>query len=605
MTLPLLKNHRITALMSHSVNLIETVIQRVLLRRLFQHSFIRKNLSLQPGDSNKINRRIRIQSPLCCWGPFAPLAVHCFLLVASISAQAVPDPFADRPLNQPVAAPRQLVPPVHIPPGSVTSQPVERFRSGLSSQPAGQSGPPSDRTAGSAQRISQRPADSNLQRTAIDPSDSAQQLPSGPAGRTFGPTAEQRQRQVQGSANKRPQSVLISEPVNPPIPSAAIHSNRNRTRPTTAASQNIPIPSQMTAGMARQAGHQSDDLDGDLLIAMLEQSLDELWADDRSRHNNTNGETSGNSGQSLDRPSSVLDWEESSIPTFSSPASNQVQPGQRGMPRLIPTSPPPNSRHRQNLDEFEFPAVREPASVQRGGLRSLIQEPEEIDIDQGGFAGDEPANLLDRSCDYYRSQLFSTNIQDIGLDISPPRSSANSANQNRTSRNWTDRSGNVIASGKLVDMQRGYVILDNGQRIAYGRLGEPDLIVIADYWNLPRTCGVADRGNVYRSWHPMTYAYTASSVCHKPLYFENIQLERYGHSHGPLLQPIHSVAHFFVRLATLPYHTALHPANECEYPLGLYRPGDCAPWLKDPIPFSLSGFRRQALVTGGWIGILP
>ena len=98
---------------------------------------------------------------------------------------------------------------------------------------------------------------------------------------------------------------------------------------------------------------------------------------------------------------------------------------------------------------------------------------------------------------------------------------------------------------------------------------------------------------------PQTYTWTASAICHKPLYFENRQLERYGHSHGPVLQPIHSTAHFFVRLVTLPYHTAIHPSNECMYTLGYYRPGNCAPWLKDPIPISLSGATRQALVTTG------
>ena len=44
----------------------------------------------------------------------------------------------------------------------------------------------------------------------------------------------------------------------------------------------------------------------------------------------------------------------------------------------------------------------------------------------------------------------------------------------------------------------------------------------------------------------------AAGNCHKPLYFEDWNLERYGHSHGPL-DPVFSAAHFFVTLPILPY----------------------------------------------------
>ena len=91
----------------------------------------------------------------------------------------------------------------------------------------------------------------------------------------------------------------------------------------------------------------------------------------------------------------------------------------------------------------------------------------------------------------------------------------------------------------------------------------------------------------------------ATGVCHKPLYFEEVQLERYGHTAGPIKQPIISGAHFFLNIAVLPYKMAINPPRECQYPLGYYRPGDCAPWHIPPIPLSLRG---AAAETGAWVG---
>lgn len=222
------------------------------------------------------------------------------------------------------------------------------------------------------------------------------------------------------------------------------------------------------------------------------------------------------------------------------------------------------------------------------------------DIDDEDF-DDEPEveRPTDRPCNEFRDELLSTSIRDISLDISPGAYSETSR-YGGLSRSWTDRSGNVIASGTMVDLRRGYVILDNGQKIPYARLGVSDLAAVSEFWRLPTVCLLGNRGgSPHRSWTPQTVTWKASSLCHKPLYFENRQLERYGHSRGPFAQPIHSTVHFFTSLISLPYQTAITPANECQYALGFFRPGDCAPWLKDPIPISLEGARRQALATTG------
>ena len=108
-----------------------------------------------------------------------------------------------------------------------------------------------------------------------------------------------------------------------------------------------------------------------------------------------------------------------------------------------------------------------------------------------------------------------------------------------------------------------------------------------------------------RSWCQTVYTWKASGLCHKPLYFEDVHLERYGHSWNPVLQPFLSGAHFFVTVPLLPYKMGMNPPNECIYTLGYYRPGNCAPYLIDPIPLSLRGAIYQGAVVTGAVFIFP
>lgn len=108
-----------------------------------------------------------------------------------------------------------------------------------------------------------------------------------------------------------------------------------------------------------------------------------------------------------------------------------------------------------------------------------------------------------------------------------------------------------------------------------------------------------------RAWEQTTYMWKASALCHKPLYFENEQLERYGHSWGPCLDPLVSGAHFFTRLPVLPYCMGVEPPHECIYALGHYRPGSCAPYMINPIPISPRGAIFQGGAVVGAAAILP
>ena len=116
---------------------------------------------------------------------------------------------------------------------------------------------------------------------------------------------------------------------------------------------------------------------------------------------------------------------------------------------------------------------------------------------------------------------------------------------------------------------------------------------------LPNDCPLGHATFEPRSFAPITYTWTASGLCHKPLYFEEAKLERYGHMCGPWVQPWVSGAHFFLTVPILPYKMGLELPNECMYTLGYYRPGSCAPYLLDPIPLSVRGALFEA---GAWVG---
>jgi hypothetical protein len=111
------------------------------------------------------------------------------------------------------------------------------------------------------------------------------------------------------------------------------------------------------------------------------------------------------------------------------------------------------------------------------------------------------------------------------------------------------------------------------------------------------------------TYEPRRFATTmmtwkAAGYCHKPLYFEDWSLERYGHSYGAL-DPVLSAAHFFVTLPVLPYKLGVELPWECVYPLGYYRPGSCAPWTVPAVPISCRGFALEAATVTGLVFLLP
>ncbi|WP_166826173.1 HEAT repeat domain-containing protein [Thalassoroseus pseudoceratinae] len=95
--------------------------------------------------------------------------------------------------------------------------------------------------------------------------------------------------------------------------------------------------------------------------------------------------------------------------------------------------------------------------------------------------------------------------------------------------------------------------------------------------------GQTRTGQESRPWIVTSKSYEAPAYCHRPLYFEETNLERYGHHwHG--VQPLVSAAHFYGRIPFMPYLATVSKPWECEYPLGKYRPGSCSPFQHELVP---------------------
>ena len=123
---------------------------------------------------------------------------------------------------------------------------------------------------------------------------------------------------------------------------------------------------------------------------------------------------------------------------------------------------------------------------------------------------------------------------------------------------------------------------------------------------LPEECAIV--GNDYHGRHfsQTCFMWKASAVSTKAAYFEDVQLERYGHTKVcPALQPIVSGAKFFATIPILPYKMGVTPPNECVYTLGHHRAGNCAPYMVEPFPISPRGALFQAGAVTGAVFALP
>lgn len=298
---------------------------------------------------------------------------------------------------------------------------------------------------------------------------------------------------------------------------------------------------------------------------------------------------------------------ESFVPDFPLPGQ-PWQPGQPSTPGAAKETP----RAAEPLTPAA-PSLGPPSSV-------LEYESRPTDTDCQRIYNDRNCCDEERKCNTARQALRDNSITKISLDITAPfKPDAASVDEEREAREnrlrqiparqWKNRTGQIVAAGRLQSIHNRKIAVAGTEgdvvQVRLGELSDDDLCFLAAWWGVPTECTLGDDQYVPRAWDLVSFTWKASALCHKPLYFEETGLERYGHTMGPLLEPVHSGAHFFKNVALLPYKMGINPPHECRYALGYYRPGSCAPWLVPPVPISLRGGLLQAGAVLGGVYLIP
>ena len=106
-------------------------------------------------------------------------------------------------------------------------------------------------------------------------------------------------------------------------------------------------------------------------------------------------------------------------------------------------------------------------------------------------------------------------------------------------------------------------------------------------------------------WAAFEKHWAATGFCHRPLYFEEVNAERYGYTPGYSIQPFVSAGRFLATIPALPYLMVAHPPCECIYTLGHYRPGSCAPYRNHRLPGIVGAGVIEAAMVVGLVALIP
>lgn len=126
-----------------------------------------------------------------------------------------------------------------------------------------------------------------------------------------------------------------------------------------------------------------------------------------------------------------------------------------------------------------------------------------------------------------------------------------------------------------------------------------------DEGELPSEVSLGDDVYGGRLISHMNFNWEASDNFYNPLYFEDIGLERYGHTYPFVIQPVASIAKFTGQFFLLPYQMTINPVRKEMYPLGYHLPGDFVPHLWYPIPWNTSAALVEAGVATGLVFLIP
>ncbi len=153
-----------------------------------------------------------------------------------------------------------------------------------------------------------------------------------------------------------------------------------------------------------------------------------------------------------------------------------------------------------------------------------------------------------------------------------------------------EKEKSLLDSLPVADLYGGIRNDSMGQAIAKREIVDPNLGFMASAGGAPA---------LFREGSALTWkTWDSPNVRYRPLYFEDENLERYGHHIGHHLQPYKSGLRFLGGVVTLPYQLAAQGTRDCEYGMGYFRPGNCNPAYRSGIERSPRGTVVQALTIG-------
>ncbi len=107
-----------------------------------------------------------------------------------------------------------------------------------------------------------------------------------------------------------------------------------------------------------------------------------------------------------------------------------------------------------------------------------------------------------------------------------------------------------------------------------------------------------------RAWPQMKMIVPSHYVCHKRLYFEEVNSERYGWELG-IFQPIVSTGFFLKDFFLFPYHAGTEMCRRFDSSAGKCLPGDPVPYLLYPPELSATGTLAEGAVIATLLAVFP
>jgi hypothetical protein len=203
--------------------------------------------------------------------------------------------------------------------------------------------------------------------------------------------------------------------------------------------------------------------------------------------------------------------------------------------------------------------------------------------------------LLEEGTDSSLGSTTPTRAADISVAIAPP--AVDQATDPSSTTNSDASNENAAGRSPRTPIER----MIGSINPSYDRDRDSDIRQFA----VEKAKEFNSKGYEERSYPEITLAWEPTNFYYYPLYFSDPALERYGHSYPRVIQPLASIARFGAQFVLLPYQMAITPPCKPEYPLGYYRPGECAPKLHYQIPLNAHAAVVEAAVVTGLFFVIP